>query len=199
MHKPIPDVAEGGVLKKQSKQMAILGLVLVATALVAYALPTPTPALPHRILLPNSGGFVVFTHAAHTKYEASTCATCHHDLNIPERELSDAQKQDPSLVFACGDCHGAAANPTYKESHKQRFAARNDGGATCVACHHTESLPQSDATLSPQAVAKLEFTGCKECHAEMPGRMDAFHASCAGCHEKVKKGPPSKACQQCHM
>lgn len=185
-------------MKQQVKSIFLFSIALVVVALAAYALPTPAQPLPHRLLLPNTGGRVVFTHAAHVAMPGSACERCHHDLNIPERELSAEQKRDPALVFACGECHGTKETPGFKESHKARFAARNDGGASCVACHHTESLPEEPAPLTPQAVEKLLFAGCQECHTAIQGRMDAFHASCAGCHEKVKKGPAAKACQQCH-
>lgn len=44
-----------------------------------------------------------------------------------------------------------------------------------------------------------------KCHVKktpdklIPGRMDAFHGQCMGCHEKLGKGPFGKdKCAQCH-
>ena len=49
------------------------------------------------------------------------------------------------------------------------------------------------------------YADCTVCHVKktpdklIPGRMDAFHGQCMGCHEKLGKGPFGKdKCAQCH-
>ncbi len=67
-------------------------------------------------------------------------------------------------------------------------------GLDCATCHHQRSL------LSP-----TEIIRCSDCHNDntagdkMPGRTDAFHGQCMGCHEQMS-GPWGKdACNQCHL
>lgn len=68
-----------------------------------------------------------------------------------------------------------------------------DYGLECATCHHAQNLEKG---ISP----------CGECHnaetAEfgLPNRMEAFHQSCMGCHEKETAGPYGKdQCNQCHL
>ena len=58
---------------------------------------------------------------------------------------------------------------------------------SCVDCHHN--------------IEDDEIYNCSECHdsvgdEDMPGRTDAFHTQCIGCHEEAGAGPVD--CNSCH-
>ena len=64
----------------------------------------------------------------------------------------------------------------------------DDYGSDCADCHH--NLEDDDETYN-----------CSECHDEtgdedLPGRADAFHDQCKGCHEDYGAGPVE--CNSCH-
>jgi hypothetical protein len=65
-------------------------------------------------------------------------------------------------------------------------------GLSCGDCHHT---------LAPEEYNKAG--SCGECHEatsddpDMPGRSDAFHSQCIGCHKDYGAGP--QACAACHV
>lgn len=57
----------------------------------------------------------------------------------------------------------------------------------CLDCHHN--------------IEDDEIYNCSECHEaagdeDMPGRSDALHANCIGCHEDYGSGPVE--CNSCH-
>ena len=188
----------GGNLNKRSLPIFILSCLLALGAAVAYALPEPQSEVPPRILLLNTGGRVVFDHKAHTQYANVSCQSCHHELKIPERELAEATDVKAQDVFACGTCHGNKEGTTFVADHQKTFD-RNDGGKTCLACHHTDDLSSLQLAENAPAPKDFAFTACNSCHFTVPERMDAFHNKCFGCHDTMKKGPSSKApCAQCH-
>ncbi|SLM27526.1 Cytochrome c, class III family protein [Desulfamplus magnetovallimortis] len=58
---------------------------------------------------------------------------------------------------------------------------------SCLDCHHN--------------IEDDEIYNCSECHEatgdeSMPGRTDAFHAQCTGCHQDMGAGPVE--CNSCH-
>ena len=58
---------------------------------------------------------------------------------------------------------------------------------SCVDCRHN--------------IEDEEVYNCSECHEStgdeaMPGRADAFHTQCKGCHENAGTGPVE--CNSCH-
>lgn len=62
-----------------------------------------------------------------------------------------------------------------------------DYDLSCVDCHHN--------------IEDDEVYNCSECHEatgdeDMPGRADAFHDQCKGCHEDAGAGPVE--CNSCH-
>ncbi len=79
-------------------------------------------------------------------------------------------------------------------SHK-KHADLAGGDAKCSTCHHTTKAGE-------------DVKACTECHkaaaeGKTPDAKTAFHASCQGCHKKVKaEKPDSKvpgmACGGCH-
>ena len=63
----------------------------------------------------------------------------------------------------------------------------NDYDISCQDCHHN--------------IEDDEIYNCSECHEatgdeDMPGRTDALHAQCKGCHEDMGAGPVE--CNSCH-
>lgn len=115
-------------------------------------------------------------------------------------------------------CHDPGA-PTNKKPEEGTPPNLADAvHARCLTCHEEmfaakgqglRSMPQQKAVrdiLPKEGLVKLNpmFTDCAVCHglpAEklIPGRMDAYHTLCMGCHEQEKKGPYGKEqCAQCH-
>ncbi|SHN56822.1 cytochrome c3 family protein [Desulfovibrio litoralis] len=202
-------------MNKRSFPMLVVSCVLIFAALAIYLIPaTAKEELPNKVLLPNSGGRVVFTHTKHLDYaidpekaktnlqEAANaaCVTCHHDLKVSN--LVNEKTKTP-LVYACGACHGASTAPDFKTAHQEKYF--NTGGIqTCISCHHENELPgtleeQPELQKLPLKEIGQYFTSCTEsCHSNMLGRMDTFHNSCISCHDKVGKGPKKDQCKQCH-
>jgi hypothetical protein len=77
-------------------------------------------------------------------------------------------------------------------SHKMHASYEEGYGFDCIECHH---LWEEDLGEKPLA--------CGECHLAdneeeyMPGRSDAFHLQCQGCHEDFGSGPVQ--CSDCHV
>ena len=74
--------------------------------------------------------------------------------------------------------------------HKEHLA-ESGYALDCVDCHHNlEDDEEGDLN-------------CGECHEpgpgdeDLPGRADAFHQQCIGCHEDANAGP--KGCNECHV
>ncbi len=82
-------------------------------------------------------------------------------------------------------------------------------GLDCSTCHHHPM--DADEILSCGACHNLPEDGsspqaCLDCHdpedfdLEMvPGRANAFHYQCAGCHEQNGAGPMTNDCSLCHI
>lgn len=146
-------------------------------------------------------------HKKHQEDYGVDCRECHHKNTEIEPEPQN-----------CADCHepGAPTNKKAEEGtppnladavharcltcHEEMFAAKAKG---CAQCHTQKAVRD---ILPKEGLVKLNpmFTNCAVCHglpAEklIPGRMDAYHKLCMGCHEKEKKGPYGKEqCAQCH-
>ena len=143
----------------------------------------------------------------------ASCATCHH-YELGAKKWGHKKHQEEYGA----DCHDSGA-PTGQKAekgtppdladavharcvtcHEEMFAAKAKG---CAQCHSQTAVRD---ILPKQGLVKLNpmFTNCAVCHglpAEklIPGRMDAYHKLCMGCHEKLKKGPYGKQqCAQCH-
>ena len=83
--------------------------------------------------------------------------------------------------------------------HQDLFGKARD----CASCHALKPT-RKDAAAVKGKVSSL-YADCTVCHTKktpdklIPGRMDAFHGQCMGCHEKLGKGPFGKdKCAQCH-
>ncbi|GBC61952.1 cytochrome c [Desulfonema ishimotonii] len=112
-----------------------------------------------------------------------------------------AKKPDQPLrlVFT-----GAAGSVMF--DHKTHVA---DYGLACTDCHHHPSEPEEEAAVqSCSACHDLPKDGslpasCLDCHEAdevslegTPGKTDAFHAQCIGCHKEGEAGPIE--CAKCH-
>lgn len=75
---------------------------LIAVALVASATAAAqTKKPPEKLVLPNKGGDVIFTHATHIDREKSECATCHEKL-WPQSTAEPLKNSN-----GCKTCHHA--------------------------------------------------------------------------------------------
>jgi hypothetical protein len=144
-------------------------------------------------------------HAAHLDFAKNNCAACHHD--------DDRSKPEPRN---CTTCHKRAVDgkkPAMSTAVHARCAtadchadifAEDSGMKNCSTCH---SFVDMRATLRDKGwiVPSRTYADCVVCHQGqavddlVPGRMQAFHASCVKCHEALGKGPfGHEACTQCH-
>jgi len=110
-------------LQKRYLPVAIVTGILALLALVGYMLPEQQGKVPRRILMENTGGAVVFQHAAHADKLKIPCETCHHE--------SPEARDD---VRPCKSCHGVVFDAAFKKDH---VTAITDN-ASCVTCHHYE-------------------------------------------------------------
>lgn len=147
-------------------------------------------------------------HDRHSMDFGLECASCHHEDTSIEPEPAN-----------CADCHEAGAAPTGKPAEEgipPNFA--DAVHSKCAACHqewfdlkargcekcHFDKVPEGEVPAARKH-ANLETMSCKSCHEQapdklIPGRMQAHHASCMGCHNELGKGPrTNKDCKQCHM
>lgn len=146
-----------------------------------------------------------WSHTKHQELTKQNCAVCHHD---DERSKPEPQN--------CANCHTLAADgkrPALSTAVHTRCATSGchadlfpaDGKMeNCSTCH---SFVETRTTLRDKGWITInpKFADCTVCHTQqavedlIPGRMQAFHASCMGCHEKLGKGPyGQESCNQCH-
>ena len=120
---------------------AVLFLICLGAALYGYLIKPPAlPENPVNIMLPNSGGPVLFTHKQHydENEEAIDCELCHHNF--------DPEEQPPSEMN-CRVCHYNDAEVAEEiciddETHPRCI------GMQCNECHDGEE--------------------CSFCHRESP-------------------------------
>ena len=135
------------------------------------------------------------------------CTSCHHADTDIEPEPQN-----------CANCHDAGARPTGKAAEPGTPPVLADAvHARCVTCHQDlfgkardcASCHALKPTRKDAAAVKGKVSSCmptvrsairrKTPDKLIPGRMDAFHGQCMGCHEKLGKGPFGKdKCAQCH-
>lgn len=192
------------LLQKRYLPIAVFSVCMALVALVGYVIPTPTAAVPTRILLENAGGKVVFDHQEHAATYKIACQTCHHE-NSTERQN----------VQPCGTCHGITFDAAFTQNHAKKIKDL----PSCVTCHHQEFKP---AKWGHEAHSKEYGLDCRQCHHEnkdiepepqncaschestvknsdpaMPNLRSAVHTKCASCHQDMfdKK---VKGCASCH-
>lgn len=153
------------------------------------------------------GGPKKWGHDKHHAELGLECTECHHsDTSIEDKPQNCARCHKSGAPSGKKTEKGVAPNladavhARCVSCHEDMFAA---GARGCASCHTVrpvrEKLPQQGiVTLNPL------YVDCAVCHAEkaqklVPGRMDAFHRQCMGCHEKTGKGPYGKqSCARCH-
>ena len=116
-------------MQKRYLPVTVLAVILAAAGIGGYLAPImaepDAKASPQRVLMPNTGGTVVFEHNRHAALPDMTCQTCHHD----SRTASPA----PADVRACAQCHGQTFDDAFRAQHRTTFDA-----ASCATCHHYE-------------------------------------------------------------
>lgn len=146
--------------------------VLLAVALFGYVSPKAEDTVPARVVLDNSGGRVIFSHAAHAEDYGYECVDCHHD------EVEDVE----SFPADCGSCHPKAVDEKFAKEHKSAFPSDE----YCIRCHFDvpgETIPEDDRPYKDMILT----------------RADAFHGQCMGCHEAEFAGPFGEdSCSTCH-
>jgi hypothetical protein len=195
-------------VQKRYLPVVVLTAVLAVVAVLGYALPPQTEALPQRVLLPNAGGAVVLQHADHAYAYSVPCQSCHHE--------SPAQRLN---VQPCRSCHGVNFDAQFKKDHIAAF----DDNASCATCHHAEAGPKkwghdkhhkefglecidchhsdTDIEDKPQNCANCHESGAptkKKAEEGIPPNLaDAVHARCVTCHEDMFEAGV-KGCASCH-
>lgn len=198
------------------KRYATLAAVLVIAAAAAVAgllLAPEKPAVPNRILLPNTAGRVVFNHLQHNEQYEIDCSICHHENSV--------SRADPQ---PCGACHGVEFDAAFTATHQDKF---KDDPEACLTCHHleftasewnrdlhdlhAESLAETCQSCHHNESIEPEPMACSNCHEQIErGRplpeatnsiiyRDAVHARCASCHAHAHSFDAGlKGCSDCH-
>jgi hypothetical protein len=167
--------------KNETKLGYAIAVVCLAVGVLFYAaLPAEPPETPVRLMFQSVAGKVLFDHQTHVDLYGFSCSDCHHDA------------ADGTPV-SCGECHHVEREyiPALGEfgifdhdAHSMNF------GFDCADCHHMGTQGE---------------THCGECHQRgideehMPGRMQAFHGQCIGCHEDMGLAPGADDCAGCHI
>jgi hypothetical protein len=145
-------------------------------------------------------------HKKHSDEFGVDCRSCHH-------ENADIEPEPQN----CASCHDSAAPSDGKTPRDAPPGLADAAHARCASCHEDlfaggvkscgtchDSKNMRDMPLNGAIKLNPLYTNCATCHglpAEklIPGRMDAYHTMCMGCHEKLGKGPHGKQqCAQCH-
>ncbi len=164
----------------------LIVVCLVVGVLGYTVLPAKAPETPVRKMFKATGNDVLFDHQNHSESYGLYCEDCHHAYQASEKESPDS----------CGQCHTPDTKHQPALGEKGIFnhdAHAQDYGLYCNDCHH--NYQQGD-TGAPQP--------CTVCHQRgmgndmMPGRKDAFHKQCIGCHDNFGVGPTRAECTGCH-
>ena len=203
--------------------------VLAVVALVGFLWPAsepllPVKALPERVVLDKDGasGKVVFDHRKHFEDYKVDCQACHHEREKPSPIVVACGschgaveqpnfKTDHVTAFtdqmSCVTCHHVefAGGPPERPEPQDAFTHPvRDDMTRCAACH---DLVNTKTTLRDKGWITINpaYADCTVCHTQqavedlVPSRMQAYHTSCMGCHEKLEKGPyGQETCNQCH-
>jgi class III cytochrome C family protein len=187
------------------KNFSIFGLFVLAVLLIsnaAYVAPSVSAQdakkPPEVITLGADAklGQVKFNHLDHITKNRSAdgtkqiaCVECHHTA----QPMAEAVKHPPHKTIWPAD---RTTTLTMELIEKDPTAL----GAACRDCHaRTETKPK----LLPE-IPKVKFEGTEE--PTIMTNQQAFHRSCAGCHDEALKARPdlatpppgSKKCMACH-
>lgn len=165
--------------KRYTYLFVVLGIAVIA-AVAGIALTPPSPAVPNKVLLPNAGGRVVFTHQQHAEDYGLDCATCHHE--------NAESRPDP---LACGACHGQTSDADFVKTHTETF---KDDPQACLTCHHQELASTNwDEDVHQLHIDILDVedgkeTNCQSCHHD--SSIEPEPMACSDCHERLETGKP---------
>ncbi|WP_291327521.1 cytochrome c3 family protein [Desulfovibrio sp. UCD-KL4C] len=156
-------------MKNRYTPLTLIVAVLVIAAASGFLFAPPVEESPVRVVMDNSGGRVIFSHAKHVEDLGYDCADCHHD-NIG---------QDKPL--ACVTCHPVAFDKKFRSEHQKNFPDKK----ACLRCH-------DEVPTGPLAKEDRPDT------ENIPLLSDAFHQQCMGCHEQDGGPYGADSCYKCH-
>lgn len=171
--------------------------IAAACAAVGWFFTPPPHDKPIKLVMPNAGGRVVFTHRIHAEdLGYYSCEYCHHE--------SEGARPNPQ---PCGACHGVDFNAAFVESHQKDFA---DDPQSCLTCHHTEIASNVWDKEMHEAHAENYTDSCQSCHHTED--IEPEPTNCADCHERIEQGKAApvdaeplllrdavhKRCASCH-
>jgi hypothetical protein len=169
--------------KNETKLGYVIAVVCLVVGVLLYGtLPAEPPETPVRLMFQSAAGKVLFDHQIHMDRYGLSCSDCHH-----------ADENDSALPVSCSDCHQIEAEyvPALGAGGKFNHDAHSmDFGFDCADCHHMGTEGASH---------------CGDCHQRgvddeyMPGRTQAFHGQCIGCHEDMGLTPGAGDCAGCHI
>lgn len=145
-------------------------------------------------------------HRAHTRIHKVRCRSCHHTRDVEPKPMNCVVCHDDGAPDAAGiqpdifPNFGTAVHGRCATCHKERFGQGVQGCAQC----HTQRRMRDHLPATGQLKVSPAYANCATCHGQpaekmLPGRMEAMHKLCMGCHEKRNQGPFGKEnCAQCH-
>ena len=176
--------------------IAVLSCLLVLTGTAGYTLSHSTKPVPARLILENSNGSVVFTHAEHStpgSYGSVSCSACHHELVIahpastartPDAALAEIAKHpNPAISKHAGTGGGSAA---------EKEAAAHPSVMRCSACHGAAETPGFVALHQEKYRAQAGDASCTACH------HTRFAGLTAGWNHEAHESYASNRCTTCH-
>jgi len=173
--------------KNEVKLVYVLAIVCLIVGVFCYSsLPAKSPETPVRQMFKTVGGNVLFDHQTHSDAYGLNCMDCHHSYD-------EGKANGP---VSCGSCHQVDGEyiPVFGDTGIFDHDAHSmDLELSCNDCHH--NYYEEDGG-EPQL--------CSDCHEPgveddfMPGRVQAFHKQCIGCHEDSGVTPGADDCADCH-
>jgi len=174
-------------LKNELKFVYVIAIICLIVGVLCYSsLPAKSPESPVRLMFKTVGGDVLFDHQTHGDTYGLTCEDCHHTY----------KKGETDVPVSCEACHRVDSEyvPALGDSGNFDHEGHSDDyGLSCNDCHH--NYYEEDGG-EPQL--------CSDCHEPgvddeyMPGRVQAFHKQCIGCHEDNGVTPGQSDCESCH-
>lgn len=198
----------------------LLILTLLATAVAVYGFFQPEPSSEgKRFYLENTGGAVLFTHAAHQEQD-NKCVACHHELIQGQAYDCSECHDEPEYVIganshdelvevedhSCVDCHLVQPNTaarSCRDCHPSVAEKSTDVAdlGDCLECHDEPEYAASKFTHAE--LLEVEDHSCSDCHQINPV-VEAYHNSCSACHREQAKDrfiddQDQAICKTCHL
>ena len=201
-----------------NRPLIILTLVALMVSVYGYLQPTPS-AEGKRFYLENTGGAVLFTHAAHQEQD-NTCVACHHELIQGQAEECSECHDEPEYVMSahshdelvevedhfCVDCHLVQPNTAARgcrECHPKVADTSTDVESLgdCLECHDDEEYSALNYTHAE--LLEVEDHSCSDCHLISPV-VEIYHNSCSACHreqanDRFIDDQDQAICKACHL